>query len=235
MTLAVAQLIQEGKIRKLLKITILGTSGSGKTSFLKMLFGEDIPISDVKRQHVIERKNDYAYTPLETSEMAETTISFNSIGAMVLFTLNNQMEFHEMHKGVNSVLRRDDIEYIMTFSIFDTAGQQRFEFMTDICVKGSDAIILFADGTNVSSIEYLTKYLTLVKQEEERLDQKIPIVIFINKADLDEKGYYLGSDHAEEILSEDYAIFETTVKDPDSFILPLRILIRKIQEAKNWP
>lgn len=233
--MAVAQLIQEGKIRKLLKITILGTSGSGKTSFLKMLFGEDIPVSDVKRQHVIERKNDYAYTPLETSEMAETTISFNSIGAMVLFTLNNQMEFHEIEKGIDSVLRRDDIEYIMTFSIFDTAGQQRFEFMTDICVQGSDAIILFADGTNVSSIEYLTKYLKLVEHEEERLDQEIPIVIFINKADLDEKGFYLGSDHAEEIIPKDYAIFETTIKDPETFILPLRILIRKIQEAKNWP
>jgi len=225
--LTVAELIREGKVARLLKITVLGTSGSGKTSFLRALFGDTFVTSDVKRQDYLEHKANLTYTPIEVEE-STTTLSLNQLGAMVIFTKSNRFEIFEIQAGVDNLLSRDDIDFFMTFSIFDTAGQERFEFMADICLKGSDAVILVADGTNVSSIEYLNVYIEKIKDEELRSGKTIPVIIFMNKQDLSKKGLYLGADVARTATCNEYDVFETTIKDKESFILPLRVLIDKL-------
>ena len=224
----IAELLREGKLSRLLKITVLGTSGSGKTSFLKSLFGDQFIVSDVKRMDYLENKANLTYTPIDVEE-STTTLSLNQLGAMVIFTKSNRFEILEINDGVDSLLSRDDIDMFMTFSIFDTAGQERFEFMADICLKGSDAIILVADGTNVSSIEYLSVYMEKIRDEELRTGKKIPVIIFMNKADLAEKGLFLGSDFARVATTNEFPIFETSIKDPESFHLPLRILVEEIK------
>jgi len=225
--LTVAELLREGKITRLLKITVLGTSGSGKTSFLRALFGDEFITSDVKRQDYLENKANLTYTPIDVEE-STTTLSLNQLGAMVIFTKSNQFEVLKIQDGIDNLLTREDIDYFMTFSIFDTAGQERFEFMADICLKGSDAVILVADGTNVSSIEYLNVYIEKIKDEELRTGKEIPVIIFMNKQDLSKKGIYLGADVARTATRNEYEVFETTIKDKDSFILPLRILISRL-------
>jgi small GTP-binding protein len=225
--MSVAELIREGKLSRLLKITVLGTSGSGKTSFLRSLFGDEFIVADIKREESLENKANLTYTPIETEE-STTTISLNQLGAMVIFTKNNQFEIMTLNDGIDSLLSHDNVDSFMTFSIFDTAGQDRFEFMADICLKGSDAIILMADGTNVSSIEYLNEYIIKIKNEELRTGKSIPVVVFCNKSDLEEKGIYLGADFVRTAISNEYEVFETTIKKTDSFFLPLRLLVSDI-------
>ncbi len=225
--MTVAELLREGKITRLLKITVLGTSGSGKTSFLRALFGDEFITSDVKRQDYLENKANLTYTPIDVEE-STTTLSLNQLGAMVIFTKSNQFEVLKIQDGIDNLLTREDIDYFMMFSIFDTAGQERFEFMADICLKGSDAVILVADGTNISSIEYLNIYIEKIKDEELRTGKEIPVIIFMNKQDLSKKGIYLGADVARTATRNEYEVFETTIKDKDSFILPLRILISRL-------
>ncbi|MFW9921850.1 MAG: GTP-binding protein [Candidatus Thorarchaeota archaeon] len=223
----IAELLREGKLSRLLKITVLGTSGSGKTSFLKTLFGSDFVVSDVKRMDYLENKANLTYTPVDVED-STTTVSMNQVGAMVIFTKNNQFEILEINDGVDSLLSRDDIDYFMTFSIFDTAGQERFDFMADICLKGSDAIILLADCTNVSSVEYLNMYIEKIKHEEIRTGKEIPVIIFANKKDLGKKGIFLGADFVRTAIGNEYEVYETTIKDIDTFHLPLRNLVNKI-------
>ncbi|NHJ48330.1 MAG: GTP-binding protein [Asgard group archaeon] len=227
--MSIVELLKEKKIGRLLKITVLGTSGSGKTSFLRTIFGDGFITSDVKRMDYLENKANLTYTPIDVEE-STTTVSLNQLGAMMIFTKSNQVEILEINDGVDSVLSRDDIDYFMTFSFFDTAGQERFEFMADICLKGSDAVILMCDGTNVSSIEYLNLYVEKVKNEEERSGKKIPVIIFMNKLDLCEKGLYLGADFARIATRNEFDVFETTIKDVDSFHLPLRVLVDRIND-----
>ena len=228
--MTIAELLKEGKISRLLKITVLGTSGSGKTSFLKSLFGNSFIVSDVKRMDYLEGKANLTYTPIDVEE-STTTVSLNQVGAMIIFTKSNQFKVLEINDGVDEVLSRDDIDYFMTFSIFDTAGQERFDFMADICLKGSDAIIFLADGTNVSSIEYLNYYIEKLRKEEERSGKKIPAIVFMNKQDLADRGLYLGADIARTAIRNEYEVFETSVKDPESFHLPLRVLMDKINSS----
>ncbi len=225
----IAELLRECKISRLLKITVLGTSGSGKTSFLKSLFGNQFVVSDVKRMDYLENKANLTYTPIDVEE-STTTLSLNQLGAMVIFTRSNRFEIFEINDGVDSLLTRDDIDMFMTFSIFDTAGQERFEFMADICLKGSDAVILVADGTNISSIEYLSIYIEKIRDEEIRTGKEIPVIIFMNKSDLAERGLFLGSDFARTATQNEFDIFETSIKDPESYHLPLRILVEKIKQ-----
>ncbi len=227
--LTVAELLREGKVSRLMKITVLGTSGSGKTSFLRSLFGDDFVVSDVKRQDYLEGKANLTYTPIDVEE-STTTVSMNQLGAMVIFTKSNQFEIMDINDGVDNLLSREDIDSFMTFSIFDTAGQERFDFMADICLKGSDAVILLADGSNVSSIEYLNYYIEKIKHEEIRSGKQIPVIIFMNKQDLSAKGLYLGGDFARTATRNEYEVFETTIKDPECFQLPLRVLINQIND-----
>ena len=224
----IAELLRESKLSRLLKITVLGRSGSGKTSFLKSLFGDQFVVSDVKRMDYLENKVNLTYTPIDVEE-STTTLSMNQLGAMVIFTKSNRFEILELNDGVDSLLTRDDIDMFMTFSIFDTAGQERFEFMADICLRGSDVVILVADGTNIASIEYLSVYIEKIRDEEFRTGKEIPVIVFMNKSDLAERGLYLGADFARIATSNEFDVFETSSKEPESFHLPLRILVEKIK------
>jgi small GTP-binding protein len=226
----IIELLKEGKISRLLKVTVMGTSGSGKTSFLRTIFGEDFITSDVKRMDYLENKANLTYTPIDIEE-STTTVSLNQLGAMMIFTRSNQVEIYEINDGVDNLLSREDIDYFLTFSFFDTAGQERFEFMADICLKGSDAVILMCDGTNVASIEYLNVYIEKIKKEEQRAGKDIPVIIFTNKKDLAEKGLFLGADFTRIATRNEYEVYETSIKDPDTFFLPLRILVDKMKSS----
>ena len=74
----IAELLKEGKLNRLLKITVLGTSGSGKTSFLSSLFGDSFIVSDVKRMDYLEDKANLTYTPIDVEE-STTVITSTSL------------------------------------------------------------------------------------------------------------------------------------------------------------
>ena len=69
----------------------------------------------------------------------------------------------------------------------------------------------------------------MVKVEEERSGRDIPVLVFINKADMKEYGAYLGKETAEHIIfsaliDRELLIYETSNFEIESFEMPLTII-----------
>ncbi|UJG40919.1 MAG: GTPase domain-containing protein [Candidatus Heimdallarchaeum aukensis] len=210
------------------KITILGTTGSGKTTFLEALFG-DFEKNDVKRDLSKEKSSNCDFIPLKNNTFKEstTTISLNVINSLLYLTTFNRLGLEKFENRDN--IDFENVEEIYQIVFNDPAGQERFDFMQEIAVRGANLVIIMADGTNISSLEKVVHYISLVKIEENLSKKKIPTIIFINKSDLKEKGVYLGKNVAEQIiyssiLDEKLLIYETSNLKRETYDEPLRII-----------
>ncbi|MFX0185874.1 MAG: Rab family GTPase [Candidatus Hodarchaeota archaeon] len=209
------------------KIGIVGATGSGKTSFVKMLLGEYFdPIAEEKRCHIDEEKSTLTYTIIDENLLAEdstTTVSMNLASILLIITTYNTLEFLPLERAAELV-NRTDIDYFWQVLFVDTAGQERFDFIPEIAIPGSNGAILFADGTNISSMRKLTYYINLIRQEEERTGEIVPIAVFLNKSDL--LHIYGGIESLSRVISiQDLLVYETSIKDQEGFVIPLRLLI----------
>ncbi|MCK4973033.1 MAG: hypothetical protein KAS52_06900, partial [Candidatus Heimdallarchaeota archaeon] len=74
------------------KITVLGTTGSGKTSFLEALFG-DFEKNDVARRVFKEVGNNLDFTPIKYNNFSQstTTISLNVVNSVIILTRFNKI------------------------------------------------------------------------------------------------------------------------------------------------
>jgi len=222
--------------RGVYKINIVGSTGAGKTEFLKhLLKGLFQPTTEVKRRVDTEKIVDATYNWFRIgtgSESSTTTVSLNSVGILLLKTQYNSIEFHPVHEW-EKLLMRDDVEEIWKFNFFDSAGQERFDFMPEITMRGADAVIILADGTNMSSIEKISQYLDLVDKEEDRTGKVsgiIPVIIMLNKADLISKGVYIGLDTVKRFISSGrYEFLETSMKTGLGVDDSIRILLSKFE------
>jgi len=210
------------------KITILGTTGSGKTTLLETLFG-DIEKNDVARQIFKEVSNNLDFTPLKYNDFTNstTTISLNIVNSVIVLTRFNKV-IVKKYKDFESI-DFESIDEAFNVVFNDPAGQERFDFMQDIAIKGADLIIIMADGTNISSMEKITHFLSMVSMEEQRKNRKIPVIVFINKSDLKEKGIYLGQEVAERIvfssvIDREIVFYETSNLDARCYEIPLTII-----------
>lgn len=210
------------------KVTILGTTGSGKTTFLEALFG-NIERNDVARRVFKEVQSNLDFTPLRYSNFTSstTTISLNVVNSVIVLTRFNKVLIKKFED-------RETIDYESIDSAFqvvlsDPAGQERFNFMQEIAIKGSDLVIIMSDGTNISSMEKIVHYLEMVQMEEIRKNRKIPVIVFINKSDLKDRGVYLGKEVAERIVfssivDREIVFYETSNLDARCYELPLTII-----------
>lgn len=203
----------ETQFEGLFKITIIGSTGSGKTTLLKTIVDFSTKGIEQPRQHHLEEKHDLSYTLVDRAlwkKESFTTVSFNAVGTLIVQTTFNTIEFHPMENHSN-LYERTDIATLWAILFYDTAGQVRFDFMPEICVRGADGVMVFADGSSTTSIERICHYLDLVKVEETRTKKKIPICIFVNKADLRNKGLFIGAPFAKMIVGPEYAdcVYET--------------------------
>lgn len=218
------------------KIVILGTTGSGKTTFLKLFSDEFDMTAEVKRNVTLEEAQMHnTFTTIKASDFEDstTTTSMNTQSVLFYITRSNRFGFVPNHSP-QSIEDDADIDEVWPLFMVDTAGQERFSFMQDILIKGANAIVIFADGTNIQSIERVSHYIRMTRDEERRKGTRIPILVFINKKDLITKGYYVGSSFLENVLPEedkkDVGIFETSNLDLDSFMVPFRILLDKFSD-----
>ncbi|MHA2251021.1 MAG: hypothetical protein ACXAD7_11700, partial [Candidatus Kariarchaeaceae archaeon] len=180
------------------KIVILGTTGSGKTTFLTNLVGE-FDGAEVKRKLVIEEAQVInTFSPLEWEhfEDSTTTISLNVKSVLFLTTRTNQFQFYPLEQN-KLPISLEEMDNLYPTLIVDTAGQERFDFMQEIGLSGADGVFIFADGTNIASIERITNYIQMVRKEEQEKNKEIPIAIFVNKKDLESRGIYIGSSSLE--------------------------------------
>ncbi len=219
------------------KVNIVGTTGSGKTRFLRYLLGDLFtPISEAPRRTETEKKVDDTYNWYrigdKLKEESTTTLSLNTVGILLVRTLFNTIEFHPVDMW-KELLLRDNIEEIWKFVFFDNAGQTRFDFMPQITMRGADAVIILADGTNMSSIEKIIYFLDMVHEEEERVgDQqgKLPVMILLNKKDLAQHGVFIGLDTVKRFIGTDPNIdfFETSMISGSGVDDTIRTLISRL-------
>ena len=218
------------------KITILGTTGSGKTTFLASIFG-DFDKNDVARNVFTEVRNNLDFTPVKNNdfEQSTTTVSVNILSTVLALTRFNKLELIQ-YKNKDD-LDPESIDEAFKVLFNDPAGQERFSFMQDIAIKGSHLVIIMADGSNTASIEKITHYLEMVRMEEHRSGRDIPVLIFVNKSDLKEYGAFLGKDYAERVIfsalvDRELLIYETSNFEVESYQLPLTIIFNYLSMQK---
>ncbi len=210
------------------KVTILGTTGSGKTTFLEALFG-NIEKNDVARRVFKEVQSNLDFTPLKYNNFTSstTTISLNVVNSVIVLTRFNKVLIKKFED--RETIDFESIDSAFQVVLSDPAGQERFNFMQEIALKGSDLVIIMADGTNISSMEKILHYLEMVQMEEYRKNRQIPVLVFINKSDLRDRGIYLGKDVAERIvfssiIDREIVFYETSNLDARCYELPLTII-----------
>ncbi|MCY3414655.1 MAG: ATP/GTP-binding protein [Candidatus Heimdallarchaeota archaeon] len=215
------------------KIVLLGTSGSGKTTFLKHFSQNfDGRSTEVRRNIELEASdilNTFSIIDKQQYLDSTTTISMNIQSLLFYTTHSNQFSFIESNTDISNV---DSVESIYPVVFVDAPGQERFDFMQDILIKGADSVIIMADGTNIQSIERITHFINLTRQEEARKGREIPILIFINKSDMKKKGLYIEIEFLNNILPDqiNLEVFETTNLSFESFLFPLRIILTKFND-----
>ncbi|KAJ1546623.1 hypothetical protein HK096_004886, partial [Nowakowskiella sp. JEL0078] len=79
----------------------------------------------------------------------------------------------------------------VSLQMWDTAGQERFALLSDSFYRGSDALILVMDVTNLSSGINLNKWLSeffkhLPRKQRTPTFSNFPVIIIANKCDLNE-------------------------------------------------
>lgn len=225
--------------RGVFKISIVGSTGSGKTAFMKKVLGDLFKAqSDVNRRSSTENKVDSTHTwfrvgKKKSEEQSTTTLSINSAGILLVRTLFNSIEFHAT-SAVDEILSRDDIEEIYKLNFFDNAGQERFDFMPEITMRGSDAVIIIVDGTNMSSVEKINYFLELVNIEQDRTNKlKIPIIVLLNKADLMDHGCYIGLDSIKHLLGFQADFHETSMVTGEGVDDSIRSLVSHLYEQSK--
>ncbi|MFX0207451.1 MAG: hypothetical protein ACFFDT_15790, partial [Candidatus Hodarchaeota archaeon] len=217
---------------------VVGSTGAGKTEFLRCLLGDLFePSTEAQRRSKTENIVDATHTWFRISKKREestTTISLNTVGILLVRTLFNSIEFHPVEE-VEQLLLRDDIEEIWQFVFFDNAGQERFDFMPQITMRGADAVIILADGTNMASIEKISYFIELTREEEYRASDgvnQIPVLILLNKKDLIEHGCYIGLQSVRHMIgaAEEYVLYETSMKTGEGVDDTIRTLISQLYE-----
>ena len=71
---------------------------------------------------------------------------------------------------------------ILTFQIWDTPGQERFNQMNKSYIKGANGIIIIYDITNKYSLKIAKFWIDTIRNEYKR---EIPIILVGNKIDLE--------------------------------------------------
>ncbi|MFW9807960.1 MAG: Rab family GTPase [Candidatus Thorarchaeota archaeon] len=72
---------------------------------------------------------------------------------------------------------------VVKMLVWDLAGQQRFDFIRGSYYRGSKGALLVFDTTRKSTWLELPKW---IKETEDALGERIPIILLANKVDLDE-------------------------------------------------
>lgn len=216
------------------KLVLLGTTGSGKTTFLKNLLGvmdEEFDGAEVPRNVELEKSQmENTFSPMFDQDYinSTTTVSMNVKGILFLITKTNEFEYYPLEKDK---LPRDnsEIDCLFPVVIFDPAGQERLSFMQDISLEGADGVFIFADGSNIQSVERISQFLNMVHEEEEKRNKKIEYTVFVNKKDLESKGIYVGASSVERWLTG-VEITETTNYNMDTFMLPIRNFLTRMED-----
>ena len=187
--------------------------------------------SEVHRNVEAEEFQKYnTFTRIDKSmfENSTTTVSMNTETILFYTTKTNDFGY-EVFKSSKGNLPRDDIDNLYPTIIYDPAGQERFSFLQEIGLKGADAVFIFADGSNVQSIERISHYVNMVEAARKNQNKDIMITIFVNKKDLESRGLFIGVDSVRRWIEDESILINSTSNlEPDTFNIPLRNLLDRL-------
>lgn len=87
--------------------------------------------------------------------------------------------------GVNIGVKKIIIENItITIQVWDLAGDERFEFLFPIYVRGASGCVFIYDITKTSNLNNLEKWFNLYKSIILKEGKDIPLLVVGNKLDL---------------------------------------------------
>jgi small GTP-binding protein len=112
--------------------------------------------------------------------------------------------------GANIFIKRVDLgAHQATLTIWDIAGQERWQMMRTAYYRGSNVVFLVADTTRRDSFQQLETFW--IPDIREQIPQDVPIYLLANKIDLDRE---VDEDEVQEWAEKIGAahVFETSAK-----------------------
>ena len=96
--------------------------------------------------------------------------------------------------------------------IWDTAGQERFKSLTQNYFRNAEGVLLVYDVTSTESFDNLKYWISSIKDNMEKKNMHIPLIIIGNKIDM-EDAREINRENAEKFAGENnYKYFETSAK-----------------------
>ena len=119
---------------------------------------------------------------------------------------------------------------MVKLQIWDSAGQQRFRYLTKMHHKNKDAFVIFYDVTNRLSFDNVSTWLNDVLQKAE----KAVILLVANKCDFDESCREVSRSEGERLASYHRIPFiETSVVNGDNVELVFEVIARTLIRQAN--
>ena len=96
--------------------------------------------------------------------------------------------------------------------LWDTAGQERFKALTQNYFRNAEGVLLVYDVTSTDSFDNLKYWISSIKENMEKKNMHIPVIVIGNKIDMEE-AREIKRENAEKFAGEsNYKYFETSAK-----------------------
>ncbi len=161
-------------------------------------------------------------------------------GAVGKTSLVNQFIHHQFNKKQEQTVGIDisamTVEYapgdLATLSIWDIAGQQRFEFIRNTFYRGATGALLVFDLSREQTFVKTREWLSDIRK---LVGKNIPFVLIGNKADLlEDVGDVVDRDEARAFAeNEDSIYIETSARTGDNVEWVFKELTRRIIVSKT--
>ena len=126
-----------------------------------------------------------------------------------------------------------DVEQSVRVQIWDTAGQEKFDALTKMYFKNSDAAIIVYDVTNEFSFEKARKWVSDLKEIEQTEHSQVLKFLVGNKIDMTEEqviGMAQGSEYASKIGA---SFFEVSAKENTGIKNLFMAIGKKLKETES--
>ena len=143
-------------------------------------------------------KNKEEIKELKVILLGDTGVGKTNIINRFLFgTFDENLKPTLASSSLEKNIKRDDGEYIL--KVWDTTGQERYNSITKLFIKGSQIVILVYAIDNLKSFENINFWRNLIKDELDRDEYILAIVgnkkdLFEHEAVDEEKGKKLADD-----------------------------------------